>query len=461
MEQGVSAARVTVLKAGIERRGPVVHWMSRDQRVRDNWALLFARDLALSLNVPLAVVFCLAPSFLGATIRQYAFMLRGLEGVEQRLRRLGIPFFLLAGDPGREIARFAERHRAAAVVTDFDPLRLKRTWKAAAARLLPVPFFEVDSHNIVPCRAASPKREYGAYTLRPKLRRMLPDYLVPFPVLKRHPHHWKGKVPAVNWERVLVSVKADRSVPEVDRPVPGEDAAMRSLRKFIENRLPRYDNDRNDPVRDGQSGLSPYLHFGQLAAQRVALEVMRSAAPERSKEAFLEELITRRELSDNFCLHAPDYDSASCFPDWAKRTLARHRRDRREHLYTLRELEAGRTHDPLWNAAQHEMVASGRMHGYLRMYWAKKILEWTPSPDEAMRIAVRLNDRYELDGRDPNGYAGIAWSIGGVHDRPWGERKVFGMVRSMSYNGCRSKFDVNEYIRKVERITARASRGGG
>jgi deoxyribodipyrimidine photo-lyase len=461
VEQGVNEARVTLLKAGVERCGPIVLWMSRDQRVRDNWALLFARDLARSLKVPLAVVFCLAPAFLGATIRQYAFMLRGLEEVEQRLLRLGIPFFLLDGDPGREAARFAERHRAAAMVTDFDPLRIKRAWQAAAARLLAVPFFEVDSHNIVPCRAASPKREYGAYTLRPKLRRLLPEFLDPFPVLKRHPYRWKGKVPAVNWKRFLASLRADRGVPETDRPGPGEDAAMRCLRRFIANSLPRYDSRRSDPAQDGQSGLSPYLHFGQLAAQRVALEVMRSTVPELAREAFLEELITRRELSDNFCLYAPDYDSTACFPDWAKRTLEKHRKDRREHLYTLREFEAGRTHDPLWNAAQLEMVASGRMHGYLRMYWAKKILEWTPSPDEAMRIAIRLNDRYGLDGRDPNGYAGIAWSIGGVHDRPWGERKVFGMVRSMSYNGCRSKFDVDEYIRRVEKITVRASRGRG
>ena len=191
--------------------------------------------------------------------------------------------------------------------------------------------------------------------------------------------------------------------------------------------------DRNDPLKNGQSGLSPYLHFGQIAAQRVALEVMGSAGPTDARKAFLEELIVRRELSDNFCFYNPRYDRVDGFPAWARATLDRHRRDPRDYLYTPEQFEQARTHDDLWNAAQREMVRTGKMHGYLRMYWAKKILEWTPSPEEALKIAITLNDRYELDGRDPNGYAGIAWSLGGVHDRPWGERKVFGMIRYMSY----------------------------
>lgn len=458
MRQGVDQARVSVIKAGVERPGPVVLWMSRDQRVRDNWSLHFARDLALSQAVPMIVVFGLAPRFLGATLRQYGFMLRGLAELEGRLKTLDIPFFLISGDPGREVGRFVERHRACALVTDFDPLRIKTQWKADAARTIAVPFFEVDSHNIVPCRAASPKAEYGAYTLRPKLRRMLTDLLTPFPAMKRHPHRWKGTQPTIDWRRVLASLKVDRTVAEVDAPVPGEAAALRSLRRFVSKGLPRYDAARNDPSQDGQSGLSAYLHFGQLAAQRVALEVLRSDAPERAKEAFLEELVTRRELSDNFCFYARDYDQASCFPAWAKRTLDKHRRDRREYRYALRQLEAARTHDPLWNAAQTEMVVSGRMHGYLRMYWAKKVLEWSPSPEAAMAAAIYLNDRYQLDGRDPNGYAGIAWSIGGVHDRPWGERMIFGMVRYMNEKGCRRKFDVDGYIERVRKMAVKARR---
>jgi deoxyribodipyrimidine photo-lyase len=217
----------------------------------------------------------------------------------------------------------------------------------------------------------------------------------------------------------------------------------------VESRLASYDPDRNRPERDGQSDLSPYLHFGQLSAQRVALAAGEAPVPDGQKKAFLEELIVRRELSDNFCLHQPEYDGPGAYPAWARRTLDAHATDRRSHLYAPAQLERGETHDELWNAAQTEMVRRGKMHGYLRMYWAKKILEWSPSAAEAHRVCVALNDRYQLDGRDPNGYAGIAWSLGGVHDRPWGERPVFGMIRYMSYNGCRAKFDVAAYIRRV------------
>ena len=451
-------ARVWVLKAGVANSGPVIYWMSRDQRAQDNWALLHAQDLARAKGTPLAVVFCLASSFLGATLRQYGFMLRGLEETARSLKQFNIPFFLLTGDPVTEIPEFVERHKAGALVTDFDPLRIKRAWKAGVARKLSIPFHEVDAHNIVPCWVASPKQEYGAYTLRPRLRSLLPDFLVPFPKLIKHTHHWKGRVPVVNRQGWIKNLSVDSSVPEVDWLHPGEHAAHQALREFMRRRLPVYAEARNDPKQRGQSDLSPYLHFGQLSAQRVALDVLRFPAPGKAKEAFLEELITRRELSDNFCFYRPDYDSTNAFPDWAKKTLAEHRRDKREYVYMEKELEEGRTHDDLWNAAQREMVLRGKMHGYLRMYWAKKILDWTESPEKAMEIAIYLNDRYELDGRDPNGYAGIAWSIGGVHDRAWGERKVFGKIRYMSYNGCRSKIDVDGYIAMIRETEARKLR---
>ncbi|MFW5721799.1 MAG: deoxyribodipyrimidine photolyase, partial [Desulfohalobiaceae bacterium] len=190
------------------------------------------------------------------------------------------------------------------------------------------------------------------------------------------------------------------------------------------------------------------LHFGQIAAQRVAQEVLSFKTRTAYKEAFLEELIVRRELSDNFCFYNPAHDSVDGFPEWAGKTLDAHRKDPREHVYSLEEFEQARTHDPLWNAAQMEMVTRGKMHGYMRMYWAKKILEWTASPEEAMDVAITLNDRWELDGRDSNGYTGIAWSIGGVHDRAWPERPVFGKIRFMNDRGCRRKFDVDAYIRR-------------
>jgi len=237
------------------------------------------------------------------------------------------------------------------------------------------------------------------------------------------------------------SLKVDRGVGKVDWIQPGEKAARRALRRF-KAKEDDYAALSNDPNADALSGLSPYLHFGQISAQRVALET--------GSEEFLEELIVRRELSDNFCFYEKDYDSIACFPDWARKTLFEHAGDRREYIYSAEEFESAATHDPLWNAAQKQMTETGKMHSYLRMYWAKKILEWSRSPEEAVETAIYLNDRYELDGRDPNGYAGIAWSIGGVHDRAWGERKVFGKIRYMSYRGSRSKFDVDEFVSRYQ-----------
>lgn len=431
--------------------GPVVYWMSRDQRVADNWALLHAQQLALQGNVPLAVVFALAPAFLGATVRQYAFMLRGLDQVAARLQELNIPFILLRGNPPDEVCRFTREHNPGALVCDFDPLRIKRAWRDQVAIDSGVACIEVDSHNIVPCRIASPKLEYGAYTIRPKIHRLLPEFLTDFPQPLRHPSDWQNLSQAHfskegGAESILSSLSIDGRVGEVASVVAGEAAAHRHLLDFITHGLDRYDSLRNDPNAAGQSGLSPWLHFGQLSAQRAALEAGQAAGGTVSGDAFLEELVIRRELSDNFCWYNMNYDRVQGFPEWAQKTIAEHRHDRREFTYSCEQFEAGETHDPLWNSAQAEMRTSGRMHGYLRMYWAKKILEWTPSPEAAMQTAIYLNDRYQLDGRDPNGYAGIAWSIGGVHDRAWGQRPVFGKIRYMNSKGCRRKFDVDRHI---------------
>lgn len=442
----IDPRRIHPLNERTATAGPVLYWMSREQRVSDNWGLYHAQCLALERQAPLLVCFTLADSFLGATLRQYGFMLRGLEQVQKRLAALNIPFVLLQGEPQRSIIRFAAENGAGCVVTDFDPLRIKRLWREEAAGALAVPLLEVDGHNIVPCRVASPKREYGAYTLRPKLKRVLPEFLVPLPQVVRHPFGSEkvGMQPFVA-EQVLTELPLDRSVAEAGGFLPGEDAAAAALADFMENRLNGYATRRNDPCQDGQSGLSPWLHFGQLAPQRLALSVARLGEG-ADTGALLEELIVRRELADNFCLHCPSYDCLDAAPDWARRTLEKHRHDPRPWLYGPDELEQATTHDPLWNAAQRELAQTGKMHGFMRMYWAKKILEWSATPEEAFAAAVFLNDRYSLDGRDPNGYAGIAWSIGGVHDRAWGERPIFGSIRSMSYDGCKRKFDVAGYM---------------
>ncbi len=448
----INATRGRLLNHKKERDGPILYWMSRDQRVDDNWALIYAQEMAIKRGVPLAVIFCVVPTFLGATVRQYGFMLKGLREVEKHLGKKNITFHLVKGLPERTVVRFVKKHGIGALYTDFDPLRIKRLWKEKVAEAIAVPCYEVDAHNIVPCWLASPKREYGAATFRPKVNRLLPVFLDAFPAVQHHPFTWQYAAPENHWDDIMQSLAIDRSVPEVAWMTPGERAAKKELTRFISKKLAHYGALRNDPTRDGQSHLSPYLHFGQLSAQRVALEVKSAHCAEPAKRAFMEELIVRRELSDNFCYYTANYDSFAAFPQWAQETLDNHRKDRRDYLYSLDEFEKGKTHDELWNAAQREMVTRGKMHGYMRMYWAKKILEWTTSPEEALGIAVYLNDRYELDGRDPNGYTGIAWSLGGVHDRAWRERKVFGKVRYMSYNGCKSKFNVAAYIEKTENL---------
>ena len=444
--------RVRALRDGAAGQGPIAYWMSRDQRAEDNWALLHAQQLALTRKEPLVVVFCLVPAFLSATMRQYAFMLDGLREVQGALREKNIPFHLVSGSPAKMIPRFVNEHRLGLLVTDFDPLRVKRRWKEAVAGTIHIPFHEVDAHNIVPCWIASPKAEFAARTFRPKLRHALPEFLEEFPKLKRHPFQSNEDTRDLDWRRMARSLEVNTSMTGIDWIEPGQKAARKMLRHFVARTLGPYEERRNDPNLDGQSGLSPYLHFGQISAQRVALEVRKSTADSKSKEAFLEELVVRRELSDNFCFYNGNYDSVDGFPSWAQKTLEEHSQDKRQYIYSLEQFEGAETHDQLWNAAQMEMVKTGKMHGYMRMYWAKKILEWTETPADALRIATFLNDRYELDGRDPNGYVGCAWSIGGVHDRAWPSRPVFGKIRFMSYNGCRSKFDVDSYIEKIRRL---------
>ncbi|TVR00849.1 MAG: deoxyribodipyrimidine photo-lyase [Desulfovibrionales bacterium] len=450
MSTSIHPARITQLNHGAEPgAGPVLYWMSRDQRTQDNWALLFAAELAMKRNVPLHVAFCLAPTFLDATIRQYGFLLKGLAEVETELRKRNITFHLRLGAPPASLLGLVQELQVGILVTDFDPMRIKLHWKKDVLAELRIPCHDVDAHNIVPCLVTSNKQEYAARTIRPKIHRLLDEYLTSFPDLPTVPNGNGSRrgdsVPPVDWDTVWKSLRVDTNVAAIDWLKPGAQAGAKVLEEFLEHRLEHYEQ-RNNPNAQVLSNLSPYLHFGQVSAQRVALEIMRSDKPAASREAFLEELIVRRELAENFCWYNQAYDRVDGFPDWARKTLNDHRRDKRPYRYDIKEFATAATHDPLWNAAQREMTQTGKMHGYMRMYWAKKILEWTPSPEEAMEVAIRLNDTYELDGRDPNGYTGIAWSIGGVHDRPWFERPIFGKIRFMSASGCARKFSVQDYI---------------
>lgn len=458
----VNPKRVRELKGGaISGDGPVIYWMSRDQRVRDNWALLYACQQASKSGAPVAVAFNLVTEYYNAGARQFAFMVKGLKCLAPKLEALGIPFFLLQGNPGETIPKLVKDCNASLLVNDYGPIRLGREWKDTVAKAVPCPFHEVDAHNVVPVWEASDKREYAARTIRPKIHNKLPQFMREFPDVPKQDHSkWPNTAPKpspINWDTILSEIQArGAAVPEVTWLDPGEDAAMEALngpKGFLSKaRLAKYSDKRNDPsIPDALSGLSPYLHFGQLAPQRAALEASKQKSVHKaSVDGFLEELVIRRELSDNYCHYVPNYDSLDAAYDWARDTLRAHAGDKREFVYTRDEFETGKTHDKLWNAAQLEMVATGKMHGYVRMYWAKKILEWTASPQEALDISIYLNDKWELDGRDPNGYVGCMWSVAGIHDQGWSERPVFGKIRYMNYAGCKRKFDIEKYCARVD-----------
>jgi deoxyribodipyrimidine photo-lyase len=442
--------RSRLLCQGRRGDGPVVYWMSRDQRVSDNWALLWAQQEAVIRKKGLLVVFCLVADYPGATLSHYSFMEKGLFGLEDKLNRLHITFQILEKSPEEILPPFLQQIDAHALVCDFDPLKIKQRWKNQLIARLTVPFYEVDSHNVVPAWTVSNKKEYAAYTLRPKIKRLLDAYLTDIPAIELHPFDYPIEAVAKYTSRPAETV-FDQTAGWENRLPAGETAAMLAAVQFVQSKLQNYPHTRNNPCLDGQSGLSPYLHFGQLAPQRLAWMVRCSDVPLEAKEIFLEELIVRRELADNFCLYESSYDLFAGFPEWAQKTLEEHRGDKREYVYSLADFEQSNTHEALWNACQQDLVQTGKLHGYLRMYWAKKILEWTYDPETALDYAITLNDRYSLDGRDPNGYTGIAWSVGGVHDRAWRERPVFGKIRYMNEAGCRRKFDVNGYIKSVYR----------
>ncbi len=436
--------RIRILREGHYDKGPIIYWMQRDQRINDNWALVHAINEANNRNENVIVIFIIPNKFLDATLRQYYFIIEGLKEVEINLSKLNIPFFVTLGNPTTEIPKFVKKFNASLLVSDFNPLNIIKEWNEKIRAKINIAFHQVDTHNIVPIWEASDKLEFAAYTIRPKINKQLPEFLVEFPKIKKM-NPSKIISPKINWEEIYNLLKVDKNVKPVSNFVPGNKAANKVLKNFIENKLHNYAEERNDPNKNVLSNISPYLHFGQISAQRIAL-ILNIFQNDESVNSFLEELIIRRELADNFCYYNFNYDNFEGFPNWAKVSLGIHRDDKREYIYSVTDFESARTHDDLWNAAQTEMVEKGKMHGFMRMYWAKKLLEWTESPEQALAFGIYLNDKYELDGTDPNGYAGLAWSIGGVHDRAWSERSVYGKVRYMNYNGCKRKFDVKGYI---------------
>jgi len=430
--------------------GGVVYWMARDQRVQDNWALIYAQQLATKHNLPLHVAYCLSPDFPHPTARRCHFLFTGLKEVEKECRELNIGFHLLRGAGGQVLPEFVKERNSACVVTDMSPLYFFRDQVDLVLKALPDDscFYQVDAHNVIPVWETSEKAEYAARTIRPKIHKKLDEYLTEFPPVVRHPVGSKKEVEEVDWDDVKNSFNIDDSVAPATKFEPGTESGLKAVKTFIKDGMRNFEKVRNNPnVDDGCSNLSPWINFGQVSAQRIILLARKGSG---SSVSFVEELLVRRELSDNFCYYQPEYNTVQGATNWAKETIEAHRNDTREHVYTKEQLEFGKTHDDLWNAAELQMIKHGKMHGFLRMYWAKKILEWTESPEQALEYAMYLNDRYELDGNDPNGVTGCMWSICGVHDTAWTEREVFGKIRYMNYKGCTRKFDVKGFVSKYQ-----------
>ena len=442
--------RVTVRRGGLpDPEGAcVVYWMQRAQRGTDNPALDVAVDAGNALGKPVVVFLAPVPFYPNANLRHYRFLAEGIADIAAALAKRGIGF-VLRSFPDHSLERFCQQVKAGLVIGDENPMREPEAWRRTAAEKLKVPLWTVDADVIVPSKLLE-KAQYAAHIIRPRLQAHLKKFLVPV----RNPRaqvEWKKPAGLTSLEPdsdITRGWKLDRSVSPITERRGGTVEALRLLCEFIHSKLRGYGMRRNKPEIDHTSRLSAYLHFGHISPVTVALAVERSDAPTPDKEAFLNQVITWRELAVNLVRFHPDYDSFECGEPWAHRTLAKHAQDHRPVVYTEKQFEHAETHDDLWNAAQTQMVSTGWMHNYMRMYWAKKILHWSRSPAEAHRIAVRLNDKYQLDGRDPNGYAGIAWAIVGKFDRPWFERPIFGQIRYMSGESTGRKFDSEKYIQQ-------------
>lgn len=450
----IENSRLRVYRGGAPLAGRyVLYWMQQAQRTRCNHAMEWAVETAAACRLPLRVAFALTDGFPEANARHYAFMLEGLRDVAEALRERGIAFSMHRGDPVDVIAALADQ--AALLVGDVGYLRIQRQWREAVAARIRCPFTAVETDVVVPVSLVSDKEEYAARTIRPKINRLRERFLVP---LATRPTDSLPRLDVASDDAgipALDALRLDRSVAPSPTFRGGQDAAAVTLARFIRDKLPTYHTARNDPANGICSDMSPYLHFGQISPLDIALQVQASGAPAEAVEAYLEELIVRRELSMNFVHYQPAYDRYDALPDWARKTLDAHRHDPREVCYRPDQFESAATHDRYWNAAQAEMVITGKMHNYMRMYWGKKVIEWSPAPETAFETLLYLNNKYELDGCDANSFTGVAWCFG-KHDRPWTQRPIFGTVRYMAASGLERKFDIEAYVRQVMALASPA-----
>lgn len=453
----IQESRIKRLNTAPAAKGDyVLYWMQQSQRAEENHALEFALREGNRQGKKVLVAFCLMKTYPEANLRHYTFMLEGLAETRKILADRGVRMIFRIGDPVREILDLGRK--ACLIVCDRGYLLHQRTWHEKIARRSGCPVVQVETDVVVPVEEASHKAEYAAYTLRPRILRQLERYLRPVAEEKVAHPSLDIRLPGSERnciEAALENLSIDRSVGPVTRFFKGGTSQAKArFDDFLLHRFGTYPAQRNEPKAMDVSCMSPYLHFGQISPLYLALRVkaVESQYPEAAA-SFLEELIVRRELAMNFVFFTPSYDTLSCLPDWARKTLSEHERDPRDYGYSRESLSAGRTHDPYWNAAMREMIVTGFMHNYMRMYWGKKILEWSPTPEQGHATLLALNNTYFLDGRDPNSYAGAGW-IFGLHDRAWGERPVFGKVRYMAASGLKRKCDIQGYVNRVNRMAA-------
>lgn len=428
----------------------VIYWMQASQREEQNHALEFAITKANKLNKPLLVYFGITDNYPEANQRHYYFILEGLKEVQSSLEKRGIRILIQHISPKKGVIELAKT--ASLVVVDRGYTKIEQIWRNFVANNVMCPLIQVESNVVIPVEIASPKEEYSAATFRPKIKKHINYYLKTVERISPKRSLAQSKFSSLSIKdinAVISKLDISRTVKASQQFIGGTFQAKKHLRDFIEFKLDNYADLRNNPTKQVLSNMSPYLHFGQISPIYIALQILETNDP--NIDVFLDELIVRRELAFNFVFYNKNYDSFAGLPEWAKKTLDEHQKDPREYIYSLTQMENAQTHDPYWNAAQKEMTITGKMHGYMRMYWGKKIIEWTKTPKEAYRIAIYLNNKYELDGRDPNAFTGIAWCFG-KHDRPWKERSIFGKIRYMNANGLKRKFDADKYIDQVNQL---------